>query len=664
MNLRKKNRFVVLGVVLLWAAASSHAMTLGRARGAVLLGQPLKLSVPIQLESGEGLSALCFDAEVFYGDTRQDASRVAVTIEQPQSTQTAGVAVTSSANVDEPVVTVYLRAGCEYKSTRRFVLLADLATEVQQSVLNRGGAVQSLPLEGVPKNQSEAVISAVKPLSVKRRASVASEPRAEAVALQTPVPAQKRPPVRRPRLQLSPVDLTVERDPALKLSNELHFGEAENLQKRAEFAALWRSLNANPQDILNEESRRQSMETDLKGLQVATAKNKQTLQELSSRLEAAEAQRYSNPLVYGLISVLVLFSLGLAYLVFRMRQGGQAALPWWGDEEFPEKYEESSPPKVDDDPHAPGSRGVLGEVQVSPEARPKPVVEKVTTGLTEVDIDLYLGEPSIAKEHDSSISGESSLQTPAVGSVSRGTGHADFAHSMTGNLRSINTQEMLDVRQQADFFMTLGQHDEALGVLKDCVDGSTESNPLVYLDLLRILHSLGRKAEFDYYRSEFNSIFSGQVPIYTAFNHGGEGLEAYPDICRTIEALWPSESAITYIEKCLVRDVSGDAKQGMELDAFRDLLMLHGTAGRIASGSDSGLLPFIASRVSSMDQGVGAPAPKDEPDLTQATQPLSVDGIDIGNLSVDIDLPQEPGNLIDFDAYDFSLPEGSSVRKP
>jgi hypothetical protein len=65
-----------------------------------------------------------------------------------------------------------------------------------------------------------------------------------------------------------------------------------------------------------------------------------------------------------------------------------------------------------------------------------------------------------------------------------------------------------------------------------------------------------------------------------------------------------------------------------------------------------------------MDQGVGAPAPKDEPDLTQATQPLSVDGIDIGNLSVDIDLPQEPGNLIDFDAYDFSLPEGSSVRKP
>jgi hypothetical protein len=141
-------------------------------------------------------------------------------------------------------------------------------------------------------------------------------------------------------------------------------------------------------------------------------------------------------------------------------------------------------------------------------------------------------------------------------------------------------------------------------------------------------------------------------------------LEAYPDICRTIDELWPSESAIAYIEKCLVRDVRGDAKQGIELDAFRDLLMLHGMAGRIASSSDSGLLPFIASRVSSMEQVVASRAPMDELDLTEATQPLSVDGIDIGNLSVDIDLPQEPGNLIDFDDYHFSLPEGGPVRKP
>lgn len=662
MNLRKKNRFVILGVALFWAAASSHAMTLGRARGAVLLGQPLKLSVPIQLESGEGLSALCFDAEVFYGDTRQDASRVAVSIDQTQPTQTAGVSVTSSANVDEPVVTVYLRAGCEYKSTRRFVLLADLATEVQQPVLNRGGAAQSIPLEGEPKKQSDAVGSAVKPLPVKRRISVASEVGSEPLALLTPAP--KRPPVRRPRLQLSPVDLTVERDPTLRLSNELHLGETENLQKRAEFAALWKSLNANPQDILTEDSRRQSMETDLKGLQAATAKNKQTLQELSSRLEAAEAQRYANPLVFGLISLLVLCSLGFAYLLFRMRQGGQAALPWWGNEEFSERFEKSSPPEVDNDPYALESRSVLSEVDVSPAAGLKPVVEKVATTLTEVDIDLYLGDPSVAKEHDGSIRGESRSPAPAASSISRATGNADFANSMPGTLRSINTQEMLDVRQQADFFMTLGQHDEALGVLKDCVDGSTESNPLVYLDLLRILHSLGRKAEFDFYRSEFNSIFSGQVPIYTAFNHRGEGLEAYPDICRTIDELWPSESAIAYIEKCLVRDVRGDAKQGIELDAFRDLLMLHGMAGRIASSSDSGLLPFIASRVSSMEQVVASRAPMDELDLTEATQPLSVDGIDIGNLSVDIDLPQEPGNLIDFDDYHFSLPEGGPVRKP
>ena len=120
----------------------------------------------------------------------------------------------------------------------------------------------------------------------------------------------------------------------------------------------------------------------------------------------------------------------------------------------------------------------------------------------------------------------------------------NFAGSMTTTLRAVNTKEMLDIRQQAEFFMTLGQHQEAVDILAENIDAGLEANPLVYLDLLKVLHTLGRKAGYDHYRNAFNAIFSGRVPEYAGFNHGGDGLEAHPDVCRRIVQLWPSEEAV------------------------------------------------------------------------------------------------------------------------
>lgn len=665
MNLRKTNRFALLGVALLLVAASSQAMTLGRARGAVLLGQPLKLSVPIQLESGEALTALCFEAEVFYGDTRLDASRVAVTKDNIPEKGSANVYVTATSNVDEPVVTVYFRAGCEYKSTRRFVLLADLASETVPPVTRLARLPQSVPQPvlsvAAPKIELNSVDSAVKSTTVKKRRSVEPDAASGTVAALSAAP--KTPTVRRSHLKLLPIDLTVQRDPALKLSSELYLGEIENLQKRAEAVALWRSLNSTPQDILSADSLRQSMETELKGLQTATDKNRLALTDMIGRLEAAESQKYANPLVYGLLGILLLCTLGLVYVLYRMRQGGLATSPWWGAEEFPEKSEQSSARAVDEGLLAPSSSRVSA-VQVPTVVFLNHADGESATALTEVDIDLHLDEPSFSNERKEPEGGGAGLQFPSFAPSSRSSGHGDFGHSMATTLRAVNTQEMLDVRQQADFFMTLGQHDEALGLLKDCVDGSAESNPLVYLDLLKMLHTLGRKAEFDHYRSDFNALFSGHIPVYAVFNQGGEGLEAYPDICLSIDALWPTEQAIEYIEKCLVHKLDDETKQGIDLEAFRDLLMLHGVVKRLGSSSDSGLGPFLASRPGPVETGAGNPTDTNDFKLPEGTQPVLVDGISMRNATVDIDLPDAHGNLIDFNASEFSLPGLGGVRKP
>ena len=668
MKLHRKLTSAILGVALCCTAVSSSALTLGRARGAVLLGQALKLTVPIRLESGEGSSAWCFDADVFYGDSRQDASRVTVTHDISPQSETANLFISSFAGVDEPVVTVYVRAGCDSKSTRRYVLLAEPPTDVvatpkaaAQPVLSAQRARENLPQVAGP---GPAAAGTDRGPEKPGRRPAAPKQQPEAAIAQTVQPTSQTPPDRvaksvrpaRAHLKLEPLDVGEIRDPNLKLSNELSMLAPEDLGKRELAAALWRSLNATPEDLLGAQKRRAALEADLKGLHDITSKNQLLLQELKGRLEQAESQRYANPLVYGLLLVLLLCVVGLVYGWRHLQRAAQVRAHWWRDDAPHERTRAMD--GVDKDmapaPAQPATDRDGGRAK--PRAAPPDAttVERPRRPLAEVDIDLHLDEPVQGRTLGSAPSAQAlDMEHSAPGPISRASGHQDFVNSVTASFRAVNTQEMLDVRQQAEFFMTLGQHEEAIGLLKESILSSPDSNPLVYLDLLKVLHTLGRKPEYDDYRNGFNAIFSGHVPPYAEFNRGGSGLEAYPDVCQRIIALWPSEEAVSFIESCLVRDDSENGVQGFDLEAFRDLLLLHGVARRIAASFDSGFLPFSAAKTGTSEMGASF-MPSDEAGAiaAQRTQPVLEPAILAPITSVDVDLSEPPGNLIDFDTAD------------
>lgn len=608
---------------------NSTALTLGRAKGAVFLGQSLTLTVPVQLEAGDSPSAQCFDADVFYGDSRQDAGRVSVNSTLQPLTQSTQVVISSLAPVDEPVVTVYLRAGCENRTQRRYVMLVEVAPTVVPPPLSAGAVADTLP--AVPQSRvSEKAAVRVS------RAATATPPTAPATA-GAPLPQRAQPATaaklvtkpplsdaRRARLKLVPLDLAPEPDSLLRLTDTLSVDGGEDLQKRARAAALWRSLNATPQDAQEAESRRQALEADLKGLQAITTKNRQLLDDMTRRLVEAQTGRYSNPLVFGLLAFLLLSGLAIAVLRSRAARGMRSGAPWWRDETLgggsetvgsagglEPKGESAAPAR------AHGSRATAPAPQPAQASRPRSPQP------------LASDEPRAP-----------TVATP-LQPASRAAGHVDFGHSMSATLlRSVNSKEMLDVRQQAEFFMTLGQHEEAIALLRDSVDAGAEANPLVALELLKVLHTLGRKAEYDHYRHGFNAIFNGHVPAYADFSQSGSGLEAYPPVCQRIVALWPSEDAVAYIETCLVRTRKGSGGQDFDLEAFRDLLMLHGVASRIASTSfDSGFMAFSAAK----------------------TAPIPVSAA--ANVGVDLDLSEtHDGNLIDFDASGWSPPASESVK--
>jgi hypothetical protein len=190
----------------------------------------------------------------------------------------------------------------------------------------------------------------------------------------------------------------------------------------------------------------------------------------------------------------------------------------------------------------------------------------------------------------------------------------------------------------------------------------------MFLDLLKILHTLGRRADFEQYREEFNAQFTGRIPPFAGFLTEGNGLDAYEDICNQIVVLWPTDYTIDYIEQCLVRLPEDDPEQGMDLEAFKDLLLLYGVLKRLDQAYDSNLAPFSAARGEHSQSApvsvTTAPAPvAPVMDYDLAATPADID-LDLNLDDLDELAPtSEHDNLIDFDMSDYMARKKAEAAK-
>lgn len=111
--------------ILLSTAMGSSAVTLGRHSGVALIGRPLDVRLQVMLAPGEDIGTQCVAAEVFYGDVLVPSNLVTVTTSIAAGETTGTARVVSSQPINEPIVTLSVRAGCGLPFTRRYVLLAD-----------------------------------------------------------------------------------------------------------------------------------------------------------------------------------------------------------------------------------------------------------------------------------------------------------------------------------------------------------------------------------------------------------------------------------------------------------------------------------------------------------------------------------------------------------
>jgi pilus assembly protein FimV len=708
-----------LALLILLASLDSQALTLGRIQGAALIGRPLAVSIAVQPDPGQSLSSSCFEADVFHGDTKQDASRVKLRLEAAASGQGSILRLNSENPVNEPVVTVYLRAGCDQMVSRRYVMLADIVSEQAAPVAPRVGAVplvipgpsaaspQPAPATAVSSgaaatgNAAEAAVTRPSAASTRASAERAAPPAARAAkrppraaAPARPAPTPRAAPVKpAPAAAAAPSGAADEKARAGRSAGQSRL-RLDPLELLSERVATLESVTANaPAEAAAREARDaqrlDSLEASVKSLVALAAKNEASLLALRVRLEQAQAERYNNPVVYLLLALLLASLVAIAYLMSRSSQRARQEPPekWWDGSNVRPPVAAvvadaaAAPPEAPVRDQGPDS-GLSAISEPSPLSRPigltppergpaqqtQPMTQGMPmrhAGAVPPQVDVSLVEMSESTfdrlmQSGTAHSGARKLRDDEVPSASLQRPAAagdETAAAGRPRTRRIDSDELVDIRQRAEFFVTLGQTDQAVQVLEARIAQDRESCPQAFLDLLKLFHSLGLKADFMQVREEFSRIFNASIPEFADFDEEGKDLEDYPGTVDRLIAVWERPSVLDVIEHLIYRQQADTSHQSFDLAAFRDLLMLHSVA-QVVRGSEA------TDAGASWQQGHAASAGASlDIDLSDvfgsSAEPERAQSDAFPVLPAVASAPSSPapdaGNLIDFDLTEIPL---------
>ena len=626
MNLRNN----LLGLLMLFAAGHGAALTLGRVRGAAVVGQPLDVSIQVQLNADESASTLCLEADVFHADSRQDPGRVKISVDPAAQGQVVNARVTSSAYIDEPMVTIYVRAGCSQKSARRYVMLADFPSEPAAPTLAQTVPLVTpgLPVPPVAATESPGSIAqppasgaaaagianSLPPAAATQPTGATARPGATSAAKSPPrVVAAAKPKIAKPAKPVPIKEVpapTVAKSPVAVAAPVAAIpppvaapvpapaqatSSPESGQSRLKLdplvmltervASLETSTSAPVVDAAKESLRMQTLENSVKALVEVATKNEANLQDMRLRLQRAETGNVPVQWLYGLVALVLACLAAMAYLWSKLK--GLAADPgarndWWSGAAPAAPVPAVSPTVSDKAP---------AQVSVPVAETPPPTVGLKGAGVESQYSSLTGLDDDPASELDVSLvemteSNFDRLMRSGISHSAARRGPLPVAPAVIPSTtkmqplsaRPVNSEQLFDVRQQADFFVSLGQTDQAVQILEKQINDHGETSPLIYLDLLQIFHSLNLKTDFRQFREDFNLLFNGRVSEFASFKDEGRSLEEYPHVLAHITALWGTRKALMVIEASIFRDSLDDRSAPFDLAAFRDLLLLHAIA--------------------------------------------------------------------------------------
>ena len=565
------------------ASQQVWALGFGRAVSDAVLGQAFTFTVPIHVEPGEHIGLECLTAQVYYGETQLPSTQVRTELQPGSGDYAVVVKITASAPVAEPIVEVALDAGCDRPFTRRFSVFADpptLATAAAQlpqvALVDTGPA----PTARAPQRASDAAPPTAfsTAYAAQRGASAAAGARARVVrkgptmALANELNA---PPAPAPSGRHVVADAGSTRKPGPRAAPPVTAADTSRLlldpgvphlkldmeeplippPSAASSATIGLSEFDDP-DVRQLKALEQSIQAVRHDSQV---QHDQALR-LQAQLAEAQARGDWAPWLLGLLAIALA---AIAALAWKLRQQNRIAHSDWFNQSQLGPASQAAPepePVVVPPPVAPAADmrhdapAPASFEDVFPEL---PVDDEGGTG----DMRDMPGMPGMP-DH----SATRPLDRQAMATAVQDPGP-----------RELSVEELLDLEQQADFFIALGQEDAAVDLLMSHLRSAGGQSPLPYTKLLEIYKRQGDRSAYERTRARFNRRFNAYAPDWDTGPSAGRSLEDYPETVALLESAWVSPiDAMAILEGLLFK--RDDTSELFDLPAYRDVLVLYSLA--------------------------------------------------------------------------------------
>ena len=564
---RRGTRLAAAALALLACACEAWALSAGSPSGMPLIGRPLELVIPVRWDRGE--TPPCVRAEFLQGESPGGP----LTWRIDRTSETSGLLrLTSSLAVQEPVVTVQVALGCGEQLARQYVMLAEPPNQSREAQAAAAVAPQ-LPIALAPLALATSPMlgsAAAGPAAARSEAdksAAAAPPRRHRAPATNRAPAGKAgnetvastpaaktatvPGTGRARLKLEPIDVEIDEAPVLRLSNALTLPPAGAGSAGTGSAALpganardvFQALNTSPEQQAAQAQNARAVASELKAMRELVQRYGAESRAATQRLEKVSGER--DLVLNVMIGIVVLFAAGLGYLLWLRTRESAMRQAWW-EEEHGEAPARASKRAAAAAPVAAAAGAAV--VAAAPEEQAAPMPGEAAGGVTH-------------PEPDSGF-----IELPDFLSLD---------HS-----RVPTAEELLGLKERADFFLAVGQPDKAVHLLESQLHEHTGSSPFVWLDLLDLCRRLERREDYERLRVAFQKLFTARLPAFDAATPYSGGLEGHPRALSRITVLWHSPRVLKVIEESLFEEPKPGSIT-FDLEASRELLLLYGIASEV-----------------------------------------------------------------------------------
>ena len=612
-------------LLMVLATSNVHAVGLGQVNVQSALGQPLRASLALLGDDGARILGTCFNARLSSAD---GAFIVAPRIALTPGAKSATLTLSTTVSIAEPALSLLVEMGCGDGIRREFSLLLDppmnpastpvpLLETSSVGVASAHGARDRNTAAPVPGSETARTPVKLKLQDTAPRTVPAAGP---AVTAEKNNMAGKRNVLRLTSndgsdsnlinaigLRLAQTNSLAEHGPAADVAAIPDLAKAAAARAaQARFAALLRDDGKADTSLPVTEQKLQELQSKMLMLETETLRLKQASQRDAAALSAARMVVQKDSLgdswVVILAALLALCTGVIVWLLMRVNHLKQHNMAWEWEENVaatePPPGEEATRHQPAPDPELFNEPPPVRHETVAAPRTPAPMPRPTAPGISAA-LEFMAAEPAIpARGNGISIDGAGAAAKAGVVTASAAVmaqppadlpkpiptpDEQDDLQFEEITVAAPAVEEISDVMQEAEFWISLRDSQRAIEVLEPYATVDHPTSPLPWLYLFELYADLGQRENYNVLHERFQRVFNGKIPTWTELEQSPppppclRGVEDIPHIADKIVTLWSTGQIVPYLESLLLDDREGN-RIGFDLPVYRDIMFLIGIA--------------------------------------------------------------------------------------